>query len=466
MVRNSKKIIIILLGLLSIGSYASSEKDNPFRKVAREVIPTVVQIDTVYKTKIETGRSPFEFFFRNGEENEEEKEPQYREFESKGLGSGVVVEVDGDKKYVLTNHHVIKDAHELTIHFSTGERYTAELVGSDPRKDLALLVFETKDFIPKAKLGDSDDIYIGDWAIAIGSPLGYESTVTLGIISAIGRSAELGAMEADFTDYIQTDAAINRGNSGGALVNIDGEVIGINTWIASQTGGNIGLGFSVPINNAKKVIRQLIEKGSVEYGWLGVSMGNILPEIKEDLENKKLEGAFIYSLFKNSPAEKSGLRPGDIITKVNDKVIKNNNDLLRSVGNLPAGVKAVFRVVRNNKAMNIDVYPEVRSTESQKGLLWPGITTIPLTKDIIEEINKKQEKKISKSTKGIVIISVAKNSVSKLTGLVPGDIITHVDGVKTDSIFDFYEAIGKAEKEVVIKVIRNGQNIKLILLNE
>lgn len=467
MIQLNKKILIVLLGLISILGFASSEKDNPFRKVAREVRPVVVQIDTVYTTKVPTMKSPYDFFFNTPQDNEDKKdEPGYREFKSSGLGSGVVVETDGDKKYVLTNHHVIKNAEELSVHFSDGKKYEAKLVGSDPRKDLALLVFETEDNIPKAKLGDSDDLYIGDWAIAIGSPLGYESTVTLGIISAIGRSNAGSQMIADFTDYIQTDAAINRGNSGGALVNIDGEVIGINTWIASGSGGNIGLGFAIPINNAKTVIRQLIDKGSVEYGWLGVSMGSILPEIKEELDNKGQEGAFIYSIFNNSPAERSGIKPGDIVISVDNKTIKDNNDLLKAVGNLPAGKKSVFRVIRDNQIINVNVFPETRDEDSGKGSLWPGVTVVPLTDKIVEEMNKVNNKKISKRTKGVMVAAVAENSVSKLTGVLPGDVIIDVDGEKVRSINDFYRYIGNSGEEITLKLIRKGQKIKLILLNE
>lgn len=465
MIQISKKILIIMIGCISTLTFASTEQDNPFRKVARDVTPAVVQIDTVYKTKVQTGKNPFDFFFNNGQEDSE-KEPEYKEYESKGLGSGIIVESDGNIKYVLTNHHVIKDAEELTIHIVDGREYEATIVGSDSRKDLALLKFETKDSVTVAKLGDSDDLYIGDWALAIGSPLGYESSVTIGIISAIGRTAQNTGLEADFTDYIQTDAAINRGNSGGALVNIDGEIIGINTWIASQTGGSIGLGFSIPINNAKKVISELIDTGNVEYGWLGVSMGSVPEEILETLKNKNQDGAFVHSLFKDSPADKSGLSPGDIIIGVNGKIIKTSDDLLKSVGNLPVGKIAQFKLIRNGKNMTINVYPELRTEASQNALLWPGINSINLTSEIIDAMNEQLEKKIKSNTKGIIVISVANESVAKLTGLVMGDIITTVDGDNIKNTAEFYNSISKAEEEVTLNVIRNGQKIKLILLNE
>ncbi len=457
-------ILLVLLTIISTFSFASSEKDNPFRKVARDVTPVVVQIDTVYTTKVRTGSSTFDFFFKNrGEENNDE--PEFREYESKGLGSGVVVEARGKKKYVLTNQHVVKDANELTIHYKNGKSYDAKLVGSDERKDLALVVFETKDDIPVATLGDSNDLFIGDWAIAIGSPLGFESSVTLGIISAIGRSSGMTGMAADFTDYIQTDAAINQGNSGGALVNIDGEIIGINTWIASQTGGSIGLGFAIPINNAKKVISDLIDKGSVEYGWLGVSMGPIPKEYTD--EDKSLEGAFIYNLFKDSPAQKGQIKAGDIVIGINNINIKTSDDLLKVVGNLPAGKVALFNLIREGKELELKVYPELRNEESMKPMVWPGISVMTLTKEIIKDYNEKAEdNKLSSFAKGVVVIGVMDTSVAKYTGLQVGDIITHVDGKASKDIKIFYNQIAQSSSEVTLNVIRNSNKIKVILLNE
>ncbi|MBN2618343.1 MAG: Do family serine endopeptidase [Spirochaetales bacterium] len=463
--RLTKTGIVGILFILIAPVFASSESDNPFRKVARDVTPVVVQIDTVTKTKVELGRNPFEFFF-GAPNNNQDEQPEYREYESKGLGSGIIVEADGKTKYVLTNNHVVENATELTVHFSDGRKYNAELIGNDTRKDLALLKFTTNDDIKVAKLGDSDNLYIGDWALAIGSPLGYESSVTVGIISAIGRSAINTGMDADFTDYIQTDAAINRGNSGGALVNIDGEIIGINTWIASQTGGSIGLGFAIPINNAKKVIRDLIDKGSVDYGWLGVTMSNIPDEIKDSLSNKNQEGAFVSNVFKGSPAEKGGIQPGDIITNVNGKNIKNSDDLLKSVGNLPANVLAKFSIVRNNKAVNFDVYPELRKEESKNALLWPGTAVITLTKDIIAAMNDKLEDKVKDSTKGVVVVSVTKQSSANNVGLQLGDIITHIEGKKISNTVDFYKELANADSEVTLNLIRAGNSLKLIMLNE
>jgi S1-C subfamily serine protease len=228
---------------------------NAFRQVSQKVLPVVVEIDVVNIIERKT-INPFEYFFRfPGTPNNVEPQ-QTQKFRQEGLGSGVIVERRGKKVYILTNNHVVGEADEIKVNLYDGRSFPAKLVGKDPLKDLALISIETKEDVPIATMGNSDDVYVGDWVLAIGNPLGFESTVTAGIISAKGRSGT----GQSFTDYIQTDAAINPGNSGGALVNLKGEVIGINTFIASNSGGNIGLGFAIPINNARRAIDDFIEK--------------------------------------------------------------------------------------------------------------------------------------------------------------------------------------------------------------
>jgi Do/DeqQ family serine protease len=461
--KNQKISFIFLLLFLSLNIFASSEEANPFRKVAREVTPTVVKIDTVFKTKVPTVNSLFEYFFRDGNSNN--SEDNYIERESRGLGSGIVVESRGNKKYVITNNHVIDGADSFTIQFTNGNSYDATLVGTDSRKDLALLMFETRDNIPVAKLGDSNDLYIGDWAIAIGSPLGYEASVTAGIISAIGRPSAPG-LGADFTDYIQTDAAINRGNSGGALVNIDGEIIGINTWIASQTGGNIGLGFAIPINNAKDTINQLIDTGMVKYGWLGVTIGSVTETLKNEMGLKSTDGAFIHNVFINAPAEKDGLIPGDVVIRAGNQSIKTDKELLKIVGNLSAGKVVQFTVIRDGKEVTLNITPVIRSKELETAKMWTGINPVTLTKDIIDAYNQRAQNKLSALTKGVVVAQVAENSVAKITGLLPGDIITHIEGKRVSNIKDYYNALNNTSKELTLSVIRNNNNIRVILLKD
>ena len=251
---------------------------NSFRSISNTMLPAVVEVD-VTETKTYTNpfggmKNPFEYFFGNGNGNSDDsKKNNQREYESKGLGSGVIVRKTGNTFYVLTNNHVAGSATKISIKLNDGREFEGKLVGADSRIDVALVSFESKDStIPVATLGDSDKVQPGDICLAFGAPLGYSQSVTQGIVSAVGRSE---TSMSSISDYIQTDAAINQGNSGGPLVNIYGEVIGINTWIASSSGGSVGLGFAIPINNLKSAIDSFIKKGKVVYGWVGVSLLDI-----------------------------------------------------------------------------------------------------------------------------------------------------------------------------------------------
>jgi len=256
-----------------------------FREVAQEALPVVVEINTidVITQRIPRTQSPWDFFFGPSPDRGDSEE---REFRQPGLGSGVIVHRTNGKIYVLTNNHVAGEAEEISISLHDGREFKGKLVGTDPRRDLAVVMFETREEIPIASLGDSNTLEVGDLVLAVGNPFGFESTITMGIISAVGREADLGTSVASLTDYIQTDASINPGNSGGALVNLRGEVVGINTWIASRTGSSAGLGFAVPINTAKKTVDEILTKGRVEYGWLGVQIVDVdpqrFPEYRDD----------------------------------------------------------------------------------------------------------------------------------------------------------------------------------------
>ena len=329
-----------------------------FRNVTNTLLPSVVEVD-VTETKTYTNpfsnmMNPFEFFF--GSPDKKDAEPQ--EFETQGLGSGVIVRKDKNTYYVLTNNHVAGAASKITIKLNDGRTFDGKLVGSDARIDIALVSFEAKESIPVAKLGDSDEVMPGDICLAFGAPLGYSQSVTQGIVSATGRSE---SSMSSISDYIQTDAAINQGNSGGPLVNIYGEVIGINTWIASSSGGSVGLGFAIPINNVKTAIDSIIDNGKVIYGWVGVSLLDVNEEYKEELGVAHLTGAFAAEVFTNSPAFKGGIRPGDFIVELNDKPVKSVSQLVREVGNLPAGSKAKFGIIRGGKRIHPDWQKKHRS---------------------------------------------------------------------------------------------------------
>ena len=426
---------------------------SAFRSVSSGVLPSVVEVDVTEKKTIQSNpiqNLPFFFFGRP-----EDVQPQQREYEQKGLGSGVIVRRNGKTVYVLTNNHVAGSATEISVRLNDGREFSAKLVGTDERMDVALVSFESDDSsIAVAQLGDSDKVQAGDICLAFGAPLGYRQSVTQGIISATGRSGnDIG----NINDFIQTDAAINQGNSGGPLVNIYGEVIGINTWIASQSGGSQGLGFSIPINNIKKAIDDFIANGKISYGWMGVSLVEVKDEFKESLDVKNVSGAFASQIFIGSPAQKAGMQAGDYIISLNGHAVKDVDQLVREVGGLRAGEKATFTVIRGGKKQDIVVTIEERKKEvsSDNGRLWPGFIAVPLTDDI-----RKQIKLDDNSVKGVVVMSVQEKSPAAALRLQNGDVITAVNGKKVRDLAEFYSAMDlNKSKSINFEIYTNGGTI-------
>ena len=421
-----------------------------FRNVTNTLLPSVVEVD-VTETKTYTNpfsnmMNPFEFFF--GSPDKKDAEPQ--EFETQGLGSGVIVRKDKNTYYVLTNNHVAGAASKITIKLNDGRTFDGKLVGSDARIDIALVSFEAKESIPVAKLGDSDEVMPGDICLAFGAPLGYSQSVTQGIVSATGRSE---SSMSSISDYIQTDAAINQGNSGGPLVNIYGEVIGINTWIASSSGGSVGLGFAIPINNVKTAIDSIIDNGKVVYGWVGVSLLDVNDDYKAELGVAHLTGAFAAEVFTNSPAFKGGIRPGDFIVELNGKPVKNVNQLVREVGSLPAGSRASFGIIRGGKRIeDVIVKVEERSEDTaiNNSKMWPGFLAFPLDEDT------KKDLEIGSNVKGILVTNVEEKSAAAALRLQNGDVITGVNGKKVTNLKEFYNELAKADRSVNFDVYTNG----------
>lgn len=429
-----------------------------FRSVAKNVLPVVVEITTVEnRTMALPEEDPFNLLPWGFDPNTEDAPPGERQFQNQGLGSGVIVGRDGDTVFVLTNNHVIGNADEIHITLYDGREFTAAIVGNDERKDLALLSFKSKDEeIKAAAFGDSDYLEVGDWVLAIGNPYGYISSVTAGIVSAKGRRGP----EDNISDFIQTDASINQGNSGGALVNLAGEVVGINTWITTPTGGSIGLGFAIPINNVKKAVKDFIAKGEVEYGWLGVSIADPLPLIEDTLNLKNKKGAFVYHVFKGSPADKSGIQPGDFILSINGRFIIDADELVRLVGDLPPKKSAIFSLNRFGKDITLEVSIGLRedaeSITAQSKNMWPGITVVPLNEDLIKEL------KLKDNTKGIVVTDVDQNTKLSIAGVKSGDVITSMNGKNLINIVDFYAIINdKNIRELLLIMLRNGDEFTI-----
>lgn len=449
--------------------YAETDNDlgramslqNTYRKVAADVLPVVVEIEAVefQDNQPQNITNPFDFFFgpnREEEKNEDEGEKgETPKFRNEGLGSGILVKREGDKYFVLTNNHVAGNADEITVLLFDGRSYSGELVGTDERKDLALLSFETDDDLELAVLGDSDTLYVGDFVLAVGNPFGFQSTVTSGIISALGRQQ---GPDNNISDFIQTDASINQGNSGGALVNLKGEVIGVNTWITTPTGGSIGLGFSIPINNAKNAIDDIMETGSPEYGWLGVSISNVSTVFSENMGLESNEGAFVSQVFKKSPADKGGIFPGDIITGIDGEKIKNQNDLLYIVGDIAPGTRVEFDLIRDKTAMSTSVKIEKREPEDEVdklregNIVWPGVTLFPLNEEMRSRLS------IDDSDDGVVVFEVYPKTPLQIAGFKSGDLITEINGTAIADLNDFYRLLNN--DKIRFTYIREGVTLE------
>ncbi len=470
---------LFLIGIVGTLSAQSNRPDpqgfaslrntqNAFRAIAKEILPTVVEVNVVDTVNAPATpfrfneKNPFQFFFGVPSPNDRQpnQTPQ-QQFQQRGLGSGIMVRQDGDTVYVLTNNHVAGKASQISVRLPDGRSFKASLVGKDPQRDLALVSFQTSEHMPLAPLGDSSKLEVGDWVLAVGNPLGFESSLTFGIVSAVGRQAQPGSSLGQYTDYIQTDAAINRGNSGGPLVNIDGQVIGINTWIASQTGGSIGLGFAIPINNAKKAINEFITKGRVDYGWLGVNVGDIVPSLQTDLPSN-VTGAFVYDIFRGSAADRAGIEPGDIITSVNGNNLRTSDDLVTQIGGLDPGKSVTLAIYRQGKSIRTDVTLGLRAADVAKESknLWPGMSVVNLTEQVRSRLN------LPSGRGDVVIGNVESGSPADTAGLKPGDIIRNVNGNRIRNVMDFYKTVNNTRSnEVMFRIYRQDTELLIGLVH-
>jgi len=431
--------------------HKSGEKAAAFRSVfadiAEKVVPAVV---SVIPTKIDTivfhnnpfynffsdpfsGATPFEFFFGSPERRPpgSRAQPEIRKQERRqqGIGSGVVVSKNG---YILTNYHVVSGADEIEVKINDGRQFKAEIIGSDSLADVAVVKIKEKvSDLAVAYVGDSDKLRPGDWTIAIGNPFSLTSSVTVGIVSALNRRVSGGDA---YQSFIQTDAAINPGNSGGALVNLDGELIGINTMIYTKSGGYMGIGFAIPINMAKRIMEDLIHYGSVERGWIGVSIQDIDPATREAMELGEARGVLVSDVHQNQPADKAGIKRGDIITEVDGKNIIETNQLRIVIASLRPGSLVPFTVIRNGKQIklklrvgsrdprrNADSVQSEKSVDSQKsgnGRLGVGVT------DLTAEIRAKYN--IDQKIKGVLVNRIDSDIVNSSLNLRQGDVIREV----------------------------------------
>lgn len=421
---------------------------NAFANVAERVNSSVVTIST--ETKVRTTQSPYWFPF---EDFFGQRMPE-REFTRQGLGSGVIVGEDG---IILTNNHVVQNADNIIVRLLDDNEYKAEIKGVDPRTDLAVLKIDASN-LASLKLGDSDKLRVGEWVLAIGSPLQAEfaHTVTAGIVSAKGR--RLSGIDNPIQDFIQTDAAINPGNSGGALVNLKGELVGINTAIASRTGGSIGIGFAIPTNLASKVMTDILEKGKVVRGWLGVSISDVPQEVVKMYELKTKDGAFVREVVNEGPADKAGVEAGDIILEVSGKKIRNSTELSTLVGASEPGNTVDLKILRDGKVNNIEVrleeFPEEESliARSQKNSLESlGIEVETVSRNLRKKYN------VTGNDEGVVITSIQQGSVADRLGLQEGDMIIRINRQYVSNVSEFSRVVGElGSGDPVVLYIRRG----------
>ncbi|ORE89406.1 protease Do [Oceanococcus atlanticus] len=407
-----------------------------------QVTPGVVNIAT--RSRIDTSNNPlmadpfFRHFFNL---------PRPRQRESQSLGSGVIV--DAKRGYILTNHHVIDNASQITVTLTDGRELEASLVGSDPETDIAVIKVDSEN-LTEVRFGKSDELRVGDYVVAIGNPFGLGQTVTSGIISALGRS---GLGIEGYEDFIQTDASINPGNSGGALVNVDGELIGVNTAIVAPGGGNVGIGFAIPARMAKALMEQIIEFGAVQRGRLGVSAQNLNEELARALKAEGVSGAVITQVESGSTADKAGLRSGDVVTAVNGREIRSADDLRNSIGLIRAGEDIRVDALRDGKPFSFKA-----RISSQDNVAAETLSSL-LGGATLAEIDAGHPLAGS----GIYIKRVEPGSPAARAGLRPGDIISSVNRREIRSIDDFQKATTSARGELLLNIRRGNRAFFLML---
>jgi serine protease Do/serine protease DegQ len=442
---------IILLALLLSFTTAYAELPNivdgqPLPTLApmlERTTPSVVNISTTGKVVV---RDPFfdDPFFRRFFDAPQ----QPRERRTTGLGSGVII--DAQNGYVITNSHVIDKAQDIVVTLENGQRFDAKVIGKDPGADIAVIQIEA-DNLNEISLGDSDVLRQGDFVVAIGNPFGLGQTVTSGIVSALGRS---GLGIESYEDFIQTDASINPGNSGGALVNLRGELIGINTAIYGPSGGNVGIGFAIPMNMAKKITEQLIEHGEVKRGRLGFSAQDVTPELAKAFGIERNKGVVVARVEADSPAENAGMKVGDVIVKVNGKEAISSSHVRNEIGLLRIGSSVKIEVLRNGKLQTLSATVEDQITNSIKG--------VKLSKRLAgAELGEVREETSRGSISGIEVLSAKGKAAS--SGLRKGDIILSVNKQRVKSISDMQAAIKRNADATLLNIQRDSRGLFLLI---
>ncbi|MCD6353251.1 MAG: DegQ family serine endoprotease [Proteobacteria bacterium] len=431
-----------------------------FADLVVNVSPAVVNISTTKTVKVPNFfrdfYSPFEDFFgKDFRERFFRHQPRNRKQTS--LGSGFIVSKEG---YILTNTHVIEGAEEISIRLSTGKTCEAEVVGRDKKTDLALIKAKSwLDLPDPVALGDSDNLRVGDWVMAIGNPFGLDHTVTAGIVSAKGRVIGTGP----YDDFIQTDASINPGNSGGPLFNIQGEVVGINTAIFSTSGGNIGIGFAVPINMAKEIIEGLSKEGEITRGWIGVTIQKLTPELAQTFGTEETKGSLVTDVFPGGPADAAGLQRGDVIIEFNGKKIKNERDLLKIVNSAPIESSVDIKIIRGGEKKTFSITVgnmEERGKDTAEKILPDfGMQVEKLSSEIAQRLG------YLPAESGVVITGIEPGGLADEAGLELADVIKEINRKPVKSIKDYRNSLKDAStaKGVLFFILRKNSTLYVVV---
>lgn len=448
-------LFVFMCGLQAEAQELQPSQKNWVQAAAEKALPSVVNIASTKKVKV----NPFPF----------SNDPFFRDFFGGGaprervqraLGSGVIVSENG---YIVTNNHVVGGADEVEVLTSDGRSFPAKIIGTDPQSDVAVVKIEAKG-LPAIKTADSSKLHIGDFVLAVGNPFGLQQTVTHGIISALGRSG-LGITE--YENFIQTDAPINPGNSGGALVNTKGELIGINTAILSQSGGSVGIGFAIPVNLVMGVVRSIEKTGKVVRGWMGVSAQEITPQIAKAMGLSTTRGALVVEVENGSPAQKAGIKQGDILIAINGNEVRDASSIRLFISEILPGTKVPVRMLRDGKAMTVNVtmgdLSKAQSAEEKYTVkdnkFLEGATVSNITPGMRQSLN------IAETVKGVVAVSVQENSPAASMGIRSSDVIVQINGMKIGNLSEFKQALKKMQgRKATISVYRQGMLLTMTLV--
>lgn len=444
----------LLVAIFFLVTFSTAQAQLPdFTRLVEDVSPAVVKINTVSKGRkqqaqqLPQGQIPE--IFRDLFEQRQQQKPRL----ARSMGSGFVISDDG---YILTNHHVVENADEIQVLFADRQEYTATVVGSDRRSDLALLKIKGQD-LPTLEFAATDSLKVGAWVLAIGSPFGLDYSVTAGIVSAIGRSIPTQKGE-NYVPFIQTDVAINPGNSGGPLFNLEGQVVGINSQIYSRSGGSIGLSFAIPASVAVGVIEQLKDHGKVQRGWLGVAIQDVNKRLAESLQLGTPQGALINAVEQGSPADKGGIKPGDVIVRFDGQIIVDSGDLPHVVGMMAPGENAKVEIYREGKRKKLTM--KVGSLDTDRENITASSDGTDRLGLIVEEMDD-EERRALRLRGGVRVTQVSPESAAAESMLQAGDIVVQLGYSRIDDIDEYNQVIAELPKNtpVAIRFYRQGRAI-------